>query len=225
MSVGPLPLPTARPSIAAFNVILPTLTVKPTFGQLNVHGVKPTQVHKTGTLTRRHGEYVVLCISSGNNSSKTRNGPQCLTKWSQNLSVLDAQARRGLDKSVPNYPCRTAGHVGIALLGSTQVVSRSEWTKSVPLLKIMLCTVNLSTVFVTEILWVWSLQDTHSSIPNVMVRLVDFPGHRLSHDVLDTVLVRQPQYNAHRKETASIKIRLPTQHVNHLPSSFTMFRQ
>ena len=176
-----------------------------TFGQLIVHGVKPTQVQKTGTLTRRCGDHVTLCISSDNHTTKHRNGLQCRTKWSEKLSVLDAQARRGLDKSVPNYPRRTTGHVGIVLLGSTQVVSTSEWTKSVPLLKKLLCTVNSSTVFVTEILWVWSSQDTHSSIPNAMFRLVDFPGHRLSHDVLDTVLVRQPQYNAHHKETVRIK--------------------
>ena len=69
----------------------------------------------------------------------------------------------------------------------------------------MLCTVNLSTVFVTEIVRVWSLQDTHPSIPNVMVRLLDFPGHKLPHDVVDAVLARQHQYNAQRKETARIK--------------------
>ncbi len=171
-----------------------------------MHGVKPTQVQKTGTLTRRCGDQVALCISSGNHSTKTRNGLQCRTKWSEKLSVLDVQERRGLDSCVSNCPCRTAGHVVvIVLLGRTQVVSRSEWTKSVPLQKKMLCTVNLSTVFVTEILRVCHLQDTHSSIPNVMVRLVDFPGHKLPHDVLDTVLVRQPQYNSQRKETARIQ--------------------
>jgi hypothetical protein len=178
MCIGPPPVPTARSSIHVFYVILPTLTVTPTFGQLIVHGVKPTQVQKTGTLTRRCADHVALCISSDNHTTKHRNGLQCRTKWCEKLSVLDAQARRGLDKSVPNCPCRQ---------------------------KKMLCTVNLSTVFVTEILWVWSLQDTHSSIPNVMVRLVDFPGHRLPHDVLDTVLVRQSKYNAHLKETARIK--------------------
>jgi hypothetical protein len=161
-----------------------------------------TEDRYTHTQVWRH---VTLCISSDNHTTKHRYGLQCRTKWSEKLSVLDAQARRGLDKSVPNYPGRTTGLVGIVLLGSTQVVSTSEWTKSVPLLKKLLCTVNLSTVFVTEILWVWSSQDTHSSIPNAMFRLVDFPGHRLSHDVLDTVLVRQPQYNAHHKETVRIK--------------------
>ena len=171
-----------------------------------MHGVKPTQVQQTGTLTRRCGEHVALCISSGNHSTKTRNGPQCRTKWSENLSVLDAQERRALDRCVPQCPCRTVGHVvAIVLLGSTRVVSRSEWTKSVPLQKQMLCTVNLSTVLVTEILWVWSLQDTHPSIPNVMVRLLDFPGHKLPHDVVDTVLARQPEYNAQRTETARIQ--------------------
>lgn len=205
MCIAPPSVPAARSSIHVFYVILPTLTVTLTFGQLIVHGVKPTQVQKTGTLTRRCGDHVTLCISSDNHTTKHRNGLQCRTKWSEKLSVLDAQARRGLDKSVPNYTGRKTGLVGIVLLGSTQVVSTSEWTKSVPLLKKLLCTVNLSTVFVTEILWVWSLEDTHSSIPNAMVRLVDFPGHRLSHDVLDTVLVRQPQYNAHHKETVRIK--------------------
>ena len=153
LSGPPVPVPTARPSIVACNVILPTLTVTPTFGQLIVHGVKPTQVQQTGTLTRRCGEHVALCISSGNHSTKTTNGPQCRTKWSANLSVLDADERRTLDNCVPQCPCRTVGHVVvIVLLGSTRVVSRSEWTKSVPLQKQMLCTVNLSTVFVTEIL-------------------------------------------------------------------------
>jgi hypothetical protein len=150
--------------------------------------------------------YIDCIFQSRSVVCKTRNGPQCRKKWSENLSVLDAQERRGLDNCVPNCPCRTTGHVVvIVLLGSTEVVSRSEWTKSVPLQKKMLCTVNLSTVFVTEILRVWSLQDTHSSIPNVMVRLVDFPGHKLPYDVLDTVLARQPQYNAQRKETVRIK--------------------
>ena len=69
----------------------------------------------------------------------------------------------------------------------------------------MMCTVNLSTVLVTEILRVWPLQDTHPSIPNVMVRLLDFPGHKLPHDVVDTVLTRQHQYNAQRKETVRVK--------------------
>jgi hypothetical protein len=69
----------------------------------------------------------------------------------------------------------------------------------------MLCTVNLSTVLVTEIVRVWLLQDTHPSIPNVMVRLLDFPGHKLPHDVVDTVLARQPEYNAQRTETARIQ--------------------
>jgi len=206
MSVGPLPVPTARPSIPAFNVILPTLTVTPTFGQLIVHGVKPTQVLQTGALTRRRGEHVALCISSGNHSTKTTNGPQCRTKWSANLSVLSAQARRALDTCVPQCPCRTVGHVvAIVLLGSTRIVSRSEWTKSVPLQQQMLCTVNLSTVFVTEIVRVWSLQDTHPSIPNVMVRLLDFPGHKLPHDVVDSVLARQHEYIAQRQETVRIK--------------------
>jgi hypothetical protein len=205
MCIAPPSVPAARSSIHVFYVILPTLTVTLTFGKLIVHGVKPTQVHKTGTLTRRCGDHVTLCISSDNHTTKHRYGLQCRTKWSEKLSVLDAQARRGLDKSVPNYTGRKTGLVGIVLLGSTQVVSTSEWTKSVPLLKKLLCTVNLSTVFVTEILWVWSSQDTHSSIPNAMFRLVDFPGHRLSHDVLDTVLVRQLQYNAHHKETVRIK--------------------
>ena len=206
LSGPPVPVPTARPSIVACNVILPTLTVTPTFGQLIVHGVNPTQVQQTGTLTRRCGEHVALCISSGNHSAKTTNGPQCRTKWSANLSVLDADERHALDNCVPQCPCRTVGHVvDIVLLGSTRVVSRSEWTKSVPLHKQMLCTVNLSTVFVTEILRVWLLQDTHPSIPNVMVRLLDFPGHKLPHDVVDTVLARQPEYNAQRTETARIQ--------------------
>jgi hypothetical protein len=206
MSVGPLPLPTTRPSIAAFNVILPTLTVKPTFGQLIVHGVKPTQVQRTGTLTRRCGDHVTLCISRDNHTNKHRNGLQCRTKWSANLSVLSAQARRALDTCVPQCPCRTVGHVvAIVLLGSTRIVSRSEWTKSVPLQQQMLCTVNLSTVFVTEIVRVWSLQDTHPSIPNVMVRLLDFPGHKLPHDVVDSVLARQHEYIAQRQETVRIK--------------------
>jgi len=196
MCIGPPSVPADRSSIHVFYVILPTLTVTPTFGQLIVHGVKPTQVQKTGTLTRRCGDYVTLCISSDNHTTKHRNGLQCRTKWSEKLSVLDAQARRGLEKSVPNYPGRTTGLVGIVLLGSTQVVSTSEWTKSVPLLKKLLCTVNLSTVFVTEILWVWSSQDTMFST----LSLCDSP-----HDVLDTVLVRQPQYNAHHKETVRIK--------------------
>lgn len=183
MSVGPLPVPTARPSIPAFNVILPTLTVTPTFGQLIVHGVKPTQVLQTGALTRRRGEHVALCISSGIQSTKTTKGPKCRTKWSANLSVLSAQARRALDTCVPQCPCRTVGHVvAIVLLGSTRVVSRSEWTKSVPL-----------------------QQDTHPSIPNVMVRLLDFPGHKLPHDVVDSVLARQHEYIAQRQETVRIK--------------------
>jgi len=95
--------------------------------------------------------------------------------------------------------------VAIVLLGSTRVVSKSEWNKSVALQQQMLCTVHLSTVFVTEIVRVWSLQDTHPSIPNVMVRLLDFPGDKLPHDVVDAVLARQHQYNAQRKETARIK--------------------
>jgi hypothetical protein len=180
--------------------------VTPTFGQLIVHGVKPTQVQQTGTLAHRCGEHVALCISSGNHTTKTRNGPQCRTKWSANLSVLDAEQRRVLDNCAPQCPCRTVGHVvAIVLLGSTRVVSRSEWTKSFALQKQMLCTVNLSTVFVTDILQVWLLPDTHPSIPNVMVRLLDFPGHKLPHDVVDTVLARQPEHNAQRKETARIK--------------------
>jgi hypothetical protein len=205
MCIAPPSVPAARSSIHVFYVILPTLTVTPTFGQLIVHGVKSTQVQKTGTLTRRCGDHVILCISSDNHTTKHRNGLQCRTKWSEKLSVLDAHARRGLDKGVPNYPCRTTGHVGIVLLGSTQVVSRSEWTKSVPLQQQMLCTVNLSTVFVTEIVRVWSLQDTHPSIPNVMVRLLDFPGHKLPHDVVDSVLARQHEYIAQRQETVRIK--------------------
>ena len=203
---GPLPVPSPRPSITEFNVILPTLTVTPTFGQLIVHGVKTTQVQHTGTLTRTCGQHVALCISSGNHNTKTRNRPQCRTKWSENLSVLDEEERRGLDSCVPRCPCKTVGHVvAIVLLGSTEEVSRSEWTTSVALQKKMLCTVNLSTVFLTEILRVWPLQDTHPSIPNVMVRLLDFPGHKLPHDVLDSVLSRQPQYHDQRKETVRIK--------------------
>ena len=101
-----------------------------------------------------------------------------------------------MDSCVSRCPCKTVGHVVvIVLLGTTEVVSRSEWTKSVALQKKMLCTVNLSRIFVTDIVRVWSSQDTHPSIPNVMVRVVDLPCHNLPHDIVDTVLTRQPPYN------------------------------